>query len=115
MIWFIVLGVIVALLLFGMIVGLLFKLALLLLVAFVASAAAQALVKSKGGFIFTFVTGLIGAVIGLVIANLLNAPTWPRISGLPILWTLAGSIVVVAVAKVALPARARQAGGRLFR
>ncbi len=75
-------------------------LALFLAVAGLAGWAAQRFVGYDGGFGFTFISGLIGGVVGIIIQKALGAPSLIAIGGLPLLWTLLGSVIVVGVAKL---------------
>lgn len=75
-------------------------LALLLLIAYAAGAVAQSWLKYPGGFLSAFISGLLGGVVGLILAKLLHAPTLLTISGLPVLWTFVGAVIVVGANKV---------------
>ena len=87
-------------------------LALMLAIVGLASLAAQSLLGYRGaGLIFTMASGFLGAILGIIIARALGMPSWPKIGGLPVLWTLVGAVIVVAIAKVALP---RRGGGLRF-
>ena len=105
-------ALILALIVFFKIVGFVFAVVFwligTLLLAGLASAAAQAFVKYRGNLNFTLLSGLLGGVLGIVMAKALGVPgwlQWPHIGGFPVLWTLLGALIVVAVAKVVLPAR----------
>jgi uncharacterized membrane protein YeaQ/YmgE (transglycosylase-associated protein family) len=102
----VILALIIALWLLSIVVGFLINLALLFTVAFLAGLAAQSWLKYPGGITGAFVSGLIGGVVGILLARLLGAPTLLTIGGLPVLWTVVGAVIVVAIAKVALPQRA---------
>ena len=94
-----VLAIVIGFWLIGQLVGI----ALMLLLAGLIGAAAQALIGYKGGFLFSIVAGLVGAVVGTVLANALDAPKFPTLFNLPLLWTTVGAIGVVAVAKAVAP------------
>ncbi len=92
----------------GFVFGAVFWLAGTLILAGLASAAAQSLLKYRGNLSFTLLSGLIGGVLGIVLAKVLSVPDWlqwPRVGGFPVLWTLVGAAIVVIVAKLVLPAR----------
>ena len=108
-----ILILIIALVITWWLVQTLIGLVLMLVIAALCSAAAQAIVKYRdGGFRFTLLSGVIGAVVGIVLAKLLGLPTFPQIQGLPLVWTLVGSLIVVAGAKLALPRRRTRVGRR---
>jgi uncharacterized membrane protein YeaQ/YmgE (transglycosylase-associated protein family) len=65
--------------------------------------AAQSLLGYRRGSLFSIGAGLLGAVLGTVLANILNAPKFPELFNLPLLWTAVGAAAVVAVAKVVAP------------
>jgi len=50
-----------------------------------------------GGVLATLLCGLAGAVVGIAIAELANLPRLIAIGGLPVIWTIIGSIITVAV------------------
>jgi uncharacterized membrane protein YeaQ/YmgE (transglycosylase-associated protein family) len=64
---------------------------------------AQAVLGYRRGALFSIGAGLLGAVLGTVLANILNAPKFPELFNLPLLWTIIGSALVVGVAKVVAP------------
>lgn len=104
-VWLIVL--LLALIIFIKIVGFVFSVVFWLLgtiiLAALASLAAQSFLKYKGDINFTMLSGLIGGVLGIVLAKALGVPgwlQWPHIGGFPVLWTLIGAVIVVFVAKV---------------
>lgn len=110
--WIIVLllAIVVFIKIVGLAFAIIFWLVGTLLIAGLASAAAQSFIKYKGNFEFTLLSGLIGGVLGIVLAKALNVPgwlQWPHIGGFPVLWTLVGAFIVVAVAKVAAPLQRR--------
>jgi uncharacterized membrane protein YeaQ/YmgE (transglycosylase-associated protein family) len=100
-----ILAIIVGLFLFSLVVAALFKIALFLLIVYLAGALAQSWLKYPGGFVTAFVSGLVGGVLGWIIAHALHAPTWPTIAGLPIIWTIVGAVIFVAVAKLVTAGR----------
>jgi hypothetical protein len=100
----IIVGAIVALILVLFLIGAVVKLvtaiAMLFLVALLAGVIANAVVKYNNGLTFTFVSGLAGGVLGLVLKAILGGPALLTLGGLPVIWTIAGAIIVVFVAKV---------------
>ena len=96
------------------ITGFVIKLALVLIIAALASALAQSILKYKGGVAFTFASGLVGAVIGILIQRILGAPSLLAISGVPLLWAFVGSAVVVFAAKLTGIGRNMSLGRRPF-
>lgn len=105
-----IIALIVAIVIFFLVVGLIIKailwLALTLLLAGLASWAAQSFLKYKGDFRFTMISGLIGGVLGIVLAKSLGVPDWlqwPSLGGFPVLWTLVGAGIVVLISKIVLP------------
>ena len=104
--WLIVL--LITLIVFIKIVGFVFAIVFwlvgTLILAALASMAAQAFLKYKGNLNFTMLSGLAGGVVGIVLAKALGVPNWlqwPHIGGFPVLWTLVGAGIVVFVAKIA--------------
>jgi uncharacterized membrane protein YeaQ/YmgE (transglycosylase-associated protein family) len=87
--------------------------AIMVLLAGLIGAAAKHWVGYRGGFLYSIGAGLLGAVVGTVFANLLNAPKWPELYNLPLLWTAVGAVAVSLVAKVVTPLthRARLGSG----
>jgi hypothetical protein len=107
-----IIALILAIVIFFFVVGFVIKailwLALTLLLAGLASWAAQSFIKYKGDFKFTIISGLLGGVLGIVLAEVLGVPgwlRWPSLGGFPVLWTLVGSGIVVLVSKIVLPSR----------
>ncbi len=115
----VLLALIVFLKIVGTLLGAVFWLVGTLVIAGLASAVAQSWLKYKGGFDYTLVSGLIGGVLGIVLAKALGVPgwlQWPHIGGFPVLWTLLGCVIVVVVSKFVLPARAdRKVSNRFLR
>lgn len=94
-----ILAVIVGFWVIKSVLGLVLMLALAGLIGW----AAQSLLGYRRGSLFSIGAGLVGAVLGTVLANILHAPKFPELFNLPLLWTAVGSIAVVAVAKVVAP------------
>jgi len=97
------------------VVAFLVGLVFLLLVAVVCGAIAEHLLHyESGGIVRTTGVGLIGSLVGVIIAKVFHLPTWPHLAGLPILWTVVGSLVLVAGMKVFVPPsrHARLGSGR---
>ncbi|MFN8559146.1 MAG: hypothetical protein U0531_18015 [Dehalococcoidia bacterium] len=103
-----ILVLILAFFLLGFIFKILFGLALLLVVALLCGWAAQSLLKYPGGLTTAFLSGLIGGVLGWILVALTPLPSLVVIGGLPVVWTLVGAVVVVALAKLGLPAGRRR-------
>jgi uncharacterized membrane protein YeaQ/YmgE (transglycosylase-associated protein family) len=103
-----ILALVLVLALAGMVVKAVLWLVLTLVLAVLASLVAQAFVKYKGDLSFTFISGLIGGVVGVVLVNLLNVPgflRWPSLGAFPVVWAIIGSVIVVFIAKLVLPDR----------
>ena len=84
----------------------------LLLVALVCGWIAEsALHYKKGGIGTTVGVGLLGAVVGWLLAKLLHLPTMVAVAHLPVLWTIVGSMALVGTMKVMAPSRKRLASG----
>src|SRR5690349_12700854 len=108
--WLIVLliALIVIIKIVGFVFAVVFWLLGTLILAGLASWAAQSFLKYRGDFDFTMLTGIIGGILGIVLAKALGVPgwlQWPHIGGFPVLWTLVGAGIVVAAAKVFRPRR----------
>ena len=52
---------------------------------------------STGGTLETVLCGLAGAVVGLIIVEITGLPRLISLGGLPVVWTIVGSIITVAV------------------
>lgn len=102
-----ILAAVIALWVVAKIVGAIVGLLLMILLGGLIGAAAQSVVGYKGGFLFSIGAGLVGAVVGTIIANLLGAPKLLTLANLPILWTVVGSVAVVAAAKLVRPNESR--------
>jgi uncharacterized membrane protein YeaQ/YmgE (transglycosylase-associated protein family) len=50
--------------------------------------------RRNGGILMTLLLGFIGAVVGTLIARVLDLPVFVRIGGLPVVWTVVGAILV---------------------
>jgi uncharacterized membrane protein YeaQ/YmgE (transglycosylase-associated protein family) len=106
-----ILAFLLALFLILKVVGFLVGLVWLLLIATLCGWIAERLLHYReGGIGTTAGIGLVGAVIGWVLAKVLHLPMAPHIAGLPILWTVVGSLVLVAGMRVAAPMRRLPSG-----
>ena len=109
MIWLVILGAILAIALtvwlLSSVIGFVIGIGLMLVLGGVIGAAMGALLNYKRGILFSVGAGLVGAVVGTVIANILNMPGFLgfELFNLPVLWTALGSAIVVGVAKVVAP------------
>ena len=103
MIFLILIALLLAVIAGFWLVGQLVGLVLTLFIAGLIGAAAGSWLKYKGGMLFSIGAGLVGAVVGTVLANVLNMPKLLTIADLPILWTVVGSLAVVGAAKVIAP------------
>jgi len=72
---------------------------LFLLLAGACAAAAEYFLGEKQGVGQTLLIGLIGAALGVILAALLHLPSL-AIAGLPIVWTIVGSTIVVGILKL---------------
>jgi len=71
---------------------------ILLIIAAVCGSLAQAIVGySRGGCIVSIVLGFIGALIGMYIANALSLPELITVAGFPVVWSIIGAVLFVAV------------------
>jgi uncharacterized membrane protein YeaQ/YmgE (transglycosylase-associated protein family) len=112
MIWVVLIALILAIAIGAWVVGKLIGLVLMLALAGIIGAAMGSLLKYKGGFLYSIGAGLVGAVIGTIIANVLGAPKLLTLWNLPVFWTAIGAAVVVAATKLILPADGtRRLGG----
>jgi uncharacterized membrane protein YeaQ/YmgE (transglycosylase-associated protein family) len=98
-----ILAVVVGFWILSSILGFVLGLALTIALGGLIGWAAGSVLGYKRGPIFSIGAGLLGAVLGTVLANILNAPKGPTPFDLPLLWTIIGSVAVVAVAKVVAP------------
>jgi uncharacterized membrane protein YeaQ/YmgE (transglycosylase-associated protein family) len=78
----------------------LFGLVLFLVIAGLCAAAAEYFLGHREGVGETLLIGLIGAALGVIGAYLLHLPRL-SIAGVPIVWTILGSMAVVAILKLA--------------
>ncbi|QDU63106.1 Transglycosylase associated protein [Planctomycetes bacterium Pan216] len=71
---------------------------LLLVIAGVCGSIAQALVGvSRGGCLVAIALGFVGAVLGRWLADALNLPEIAEIGGFPVVWSIIGASLFVAV------------------
>lgn len=92
------------------VIGSLIGFALMVLLAGLIGAGAQSWLRHRGSFLSSIGAGLGGAVLGIIVAKALGAPTWPSLFHLPLLWTVVGSVAVVAAEKVLSPLNDRRLG-----
>lgn len=95
-----ILALILVLVLLSKLITLAASLAMLLLVALLAGVIANQIVKYNNGLTFTFISGVLGAVVGVILQKILGGPTVPEIANVPLLWTIAGAVIVAFVAKL---------------
>jgi len=94
------------------VVAFLIGLVFLLLVAAICGAIAEKVLHYDGGGIGTTVgVGLTGAIVGWLLAKILHLPLALHIAGLPVLWTIVGSMIMVSGLKVVAPPRRRRLHG----
>jgi uncharacterized membrane protein YeaQ/YmgE (transglycosylase-associated protein family) len=94
-------------------VAFLIGLVYLLLVALVCGWLAEELVGYKKGGIGTTVgVGLLGALIGWLIAKLFHLPMLIHLAGLPVIWTIVGGAVLAFAMKIMAPTRKRLTSGQ---
>jgi uncharacterized membrane protein YeaQ/YmgE (transglycosylase-associated protein family) len=72
---------------------------LFLVVAGLCAAAAEYFLGQKEGVGETLLIGLIGAALGVILAVILHLPLF-AIAGLPVVWTIVGSMIVVGILKL---------------
>jgi uncharacterized membrane protein YeaQ/YmgE (transglycosylase-associated protein family) len=95
------------------VVAVLVGLVWLLLIATICGAIAEsALHYREGGIGTTAGVGLVGALVGWLIAKVLHVWMGPSIAHLPIIWTVIGSFVLVGTMKVVVPVNRRLGTGR---
>jgi|GEM_PF-2095752 len=97
------LAVVIGLVVVGWVIGSVIGFVLMLLLAGLIGALASKVVGYRGGIVFSVGAGLLGAVLGTIIANIIGAPKLLTLWNLPVLWTVVGAFATVAVAKVVLP------------
>jgi uncharacterized membrane protein YeaQ/YmgE (transglycosylase-associated protein family) len=78
----------------------LFGIVLFLLIAGLCGAAAEYFLGHKEGLGETLLIGLIGAALGVILAYLFHLPRF-SVAGVPIVWTIVGSLIVVGILKLA--------------
>jgi uncharacterized membrane protein YeaQ/YmgE (transglycosylase-associated protein family) len=79
---------------------------ILLVVAGICGSLGQAIVGySRGGCLVSIALGFIGALVGLFLARLLGLPEILPLMGFPIIWSIIGSALFVAL--IALVSRRR--------
>jgi hypothetical protein len=83
------------------VVGKILGLILFVVVATLCASAAEYFLGFREGVGETLLIGLIGAALGVVVARILHLPLLLPIFGVPIVWTILGSIAVVGVLKLA--------------
>lgn len=88
---------------------------LLLLVAGIVGAVAQAIVGfSRGGCLASIGVGLVGALLGMLIARAAGLPDLLAVdidgTSFPVVWSLLGSALFVAVLSLISRSRARRTG-----
>jgi uncharacterized membrane protein YeaQ/YmgE (transglycosylase-associated protein family) len=111
-----ILAVILVLFLALKVVGVLVGLIFLLLVATLCGAIARSLLHyNQGGIGATAGIGLVGALVGWLIADVFHLWRGPHVAGLPIIWTVVGSIVLVGTLRAAEPLIALSSGRRALR
>ncbi|MHB8577973.1 MAG: hypothetical protein ACYDCQ_21895 [Dehalococcoidia bacterium] len=103
------LAIFVILKVFALLIGLVW----FLLIATLCGAIAESVMHYRSGGIGTTAgVGLLGALVGLVFAKILGLPMWPHFAGIPILWTIVGSIGLVGTMRVVAPNRKALQGRR---
>ena len=76
----------------------LIDLVIMLIIAFVCGAIAQALAGgSRGGCLVTMALGFVGALVGSWIGNNLGLPKLIEIDGFPVVWSIMGGALFSAV------------------
>ena len=74
------------------------KIAILLLIAFICGSAGTSIAgKSKKGCIPSIALGFIGAIIGGWLSRKLHMPELLVVQGIPIIWSIIGAALFVAV------------------
>ncbi|HTE84107.1 MAG TPA: hypothetical protein VK821_05190 [Dehalococcoidia bacterium] len=99
----VLLAIVFVLLLFAVfaVVGKLLGLVLFLVIAALCGAVAEYFLGFKEGVGETLLIGLIGAALGVVVARILHLPLLLPVFGVPIVWTIVGSFIVVGILKLA--------------
>lgn len=78
---------------------------LFLLIAGLCAALAEYALGIRQGVVTTSVIGLIGAALGVIIQHAFRLPTLLPVFGVPVVWTILGSFIVVAILRAALGGR----------
>jgi uncharacterized membrane protein YeaQ/YmgE (transglycosylase-associated protein family) len=99
----VLLGIIFVLLLIGVLrlVGTLLGLVLFLIVAGLCGAIAEFFLGYRRGPGESLLIGLIGAALGVIIRYVLHLPAFFSLFGVPIVWAILGSFIVVGILKLA--------------
>lgn len=98
-----ILAFVVLFILFLKLIGTLIGLVFFLVIAAICGAVAERFLRHREGVGETFLIGLIGAAIGTVLAHVLHLPRLLSISGVSIVWTIIGAMIVVFLLKLASP------------
>ncbi len=80
---------------------------LFLAVAGLCAAVAEYVLGIHQGMVTTVLIGLIGAAVGVILRSLLNLPAWLSIAGIPLVWTILGSLIVVLIVRLVTGGRRR--------
>jgi uncharacterized membrane protein YeaQ/YmgE (transglycosylase-associated protein family) len=83
------------------VVGKLLGFVLFLVIAALCGAVAEYFLGFRKGVGETLIIGLIGAALGFLVARLLHLPLLLPIFGVPVVWTILGSFVVVGILRMA--------------
>ena len=78
-----------------------FGIILFLVVAGLCGAVAEYFLGHREGVGETLLIGLIGAAVGVILAKVLHLPLFLSIFGLPIVWAIIGSLIIVALLRLA--------------
>jgi uncharacterized membrane protein YeaQ/YmgE (transglycosylase-associated protein family) len=103
-----VLAVIVLILLLFLLLSLVHSIVAIILflaVAGLCAAVAEYVLGMREGVLRTILIGLVGAAVGVILRELLHLPAWVSIEGLPIVWTVLGSLIVVLIVRLATGGR----------
>lgn len=87
----------------ALVIGKLIGIILLLVVATLCGAVAEYVLGHREGVGETLLIGLMGAVLGVIIRAVLHLPGLITIAGVPIFWAILGSVIIVALLKLARP------------
>lgn len=84
--------------LFFVVISTLVGFLLAILVALGAGLLADRIVgRHRGGILSSIAVGFLGALVGSIAAEPLDAPAFITLGGLPVVWTILGAIAVAAV------------------